>query len=568
MLQRALQLQREGRLAEAQSFFERVLAAAPDHAGVVHASGLLALQLGDPATAQRRLLQSIELEPGNAGFQNNLGVVLQGLERFEEAAAALRRAIALDASHAEAHRNLAAVLTALGRHDEAGVVQRRAEALRPPGLSADEALTLAVRLHQHGRLMEARELYDRVLAVAPDHPDALHFCGVLAHQLGEPARALNLIRRAAAIAPQAAAIQTNLGNVLKEIGQLDEAMAAYQQAIALDPLSADAHNNLGVVLGGRSRPDEAMAAFRRAIELDPRHAEAYHNLGNVLHARAAYDQAAEAYRASTQMAPARSRAYGSLAVLLMRQGRQAEARSVIEEWLALKPGDPAAKHLRAAITGADVPSRAADAYVQQVFDELAAGFDDLLLGVLDYAAPQLVTRSAHHAVRLRGIDTEALDVLDAGCGTGLCGPLLRALARRLVGVDLSRGMLERARQRQVYDELVQAELTAFLSAHPASFDLIISADTLNYFGELRPVYEAAAAALRPGGWFIFTLERAEPSETPRGYRLNPHGRYSHSEPDTSALLGRCGFRIESLTTDVLRQEAGEPVQGLLVVAGR
>ena len=58
--------------------------------------------------------------------------------------------------------------------------------------------------------------------------------------------------------------------------------------------------------------------------------------------------------------------------------------------------------------------------------------------------------------------SKSLDVLDAGCGTGLCGPLVAPYARRLSGVDLSAGMLARAKEKNVYDALVQGELTEYL----------------------------------------------------------------------------------------------------------
>ncbi len=79
-----------------------------------------------------------------------------------------------------------------------------------------------------------------------------------------------------------------------------------------------------------------------------------------------------------------------------------------------------------------------------------------------------------------------LVVLDAGCGTGLCGPLLRPYASRLVGVDLSGGMLDHARRKEIYTDLVQSELTEFLAAQQRAFDVIVAADTLVYFGDLAP----------------------------------------------------------------------------------
>ena len=159
-------------------------------------------------------------------------------------------------------------------------------------------------------------------------------------------------------------------------------------------------------------------------------------------------------------------------------------------------------------------------------------------------------------------------MLDAGCGTGLCGPLLRPYARRLVGVDLSAGMLAKAKEQDVYDDLVKAELTAFLGGVSQAFDLIASADTLVYFGALNPVLAAAATALRPGGRFVFTLERVEDEHPPDGFRLHPHGRYSHTGDYLTRAMAEAGLTACSIKSAVLRKEIGQAVSGIVVVASK
>ena len=154
-------------------------------------------------------------------------------------------------------------------------------------------------------------------------------------------------------------------------------------------------------------------------------------------------------------------------------------------------------------------------------------------------------------------------MLDAGCGTGLCGILLRKHARALTGVDLSRGMLAKARARSVYDTLVEAELGGFLSAHPHAFDVIASADTLCYFGDLAPLISGAAVALRRNGWLAFTVERADDVDA---YRINPHGRYSHAAHYVDRLLRDAAFADVDMAPEVLRREAGAPVNGWVVRA--
>ena len=148
--------------------------------------------------------------------------------------------------------------------------------------------------------------------------------------------------------------------------------------------------------------------------------------------------------------------------------------------------------------------------MQKTFDSFAASFE-VKLAKLHYRAPALVAARLTDA----GISpARTLDILDAGCGTGLCGPLFAPYARRLVGVDLSEGMLAHAKDKEIYDELIRAELTGYLQDHHDEFDLIVTADTLVYFGALEHVALAAAGALRHGGRLIFTVEEATGDDAP------------------------------------------------------
>jgi predicted TPR repeat methyltransferase len=158
----------------------------------------------------------------------------------------------------------------------------------------------------------------------------------------------------------------------------------------------------------------------------------------------------------------------------------------------------------AACTGQGVPERASDGFVQTTFDSFAASFESKL-AKLSYRAPALIAAMLEDC----GLEpAHRLDVLDAGCGTGLCGALVAPFARTLTGVDLSEGMLKQAAEKNIYQTVTRAELTAYLRDHHEAFDLIVSADTLVYFGDLTGVVAAATQALRPEGLFVFTLEHA------------------------------------------------------------
>jgi predicted TPR repeat methyltransferase len=431
----------------------------------------------------------------------------------------------------------------------------------PSELSVENALGLAVYMHRIGEFDDAEALYKKILDAVPDHPDAFQFLGVLSHQRGYSDAAIGLIEKSIALDPSQPGRYNNLGNVLLELERFEEATDAYQQAIALQPEHADAYNNLGAVLRAQGRLDEAGAAYLRAIELDPEHVDAHNNFGNLLSSQGRVKEAVAYYCTAITLMPNHPQSRKLLGVAYYTIGQIDAAAQVFHQWLQDEPDNPVAHHMYAACSGQDVPQRASDAYIESTFDVFAASFD-AKLGKLGYRAPELVASALERAC---AAPARRLSVLDAGCGTGLCGPLIAPYACRIVGVDLSSGMLQRARTRNIYDELVKAELQTYLADHANEFDVIISADTLVYFGALDGVFDAACRALKPCGLLVFTLEEAH--EVGDGYRINPHGRYSHEHNYVHETMALAGFDVESIDAAELRMEGGKPVGGL-VVTGR
>ncbi len=145
-----------------------------------------------------------------------------------------------------------AIVVVMGRmQDEAGVIASQ--------------LALALDHHQAGRLVEAEGLYRRILAVAPDHADAVHFVGAIALQRGDHAGAAGWIRKALELNPGAAPAHSNLGLALFHLGELDEAEACYRRALGLQPRFSDARCNLGILLHRRGQVAEAVEQFEAAM---------------------------------------------------------------------------------------------------------------------------------------------------------------------------------------------------------------------------------------------------------------------------------------------------------------
>ncbi|MPZ18951.1 MAG: tetratricopeptide repeat protein, partial [Luteitalea sp.] len=387
-----------------------------------------------------------------------------------------------------------------------------------PEVTVEEAVSLAIRLQKNQQLAEAAELYRRILELVPDYPNALHYSGVLAHQQGRSDEGISLIERSLTLEPGQADWYSNLGIVLQDRSKLDDAIVAYQRAIALDPNHANAHNNLGVLLRAQGRPVEAETAYRTAIRLNPDRIDAYTNLGILLTGQKRMQEAVACFCKVITLRPKHPEARRLLALAHCTIGEVDKAVKIFEDWLDEEPEEPIARHMLAACSGQGVPARASDGFIEKIFDSFAASFDSKLTK-LSYRAPALVAAMLADLTQA----PKSLDVLDAGCGTGLCGPLVAPFARRLVGVDLSAGMLAQAKEKHVYDDLVKSELTAYLREHKEAFDVILSADTLVYFGTLEEIVAVAAAALRSNGLLIFTLEEATDGESTKDYRLAPHG---------------------------------------------
>lgn len=310
------------------------------------------------------------------------------------------------------------------------------------------------------------------------------------------------------------------------LGEMASALALAREASQLFPGVALAACTLGEALAKNGRLAAAIAEYQRALRLDPNCAAARYGLG------AAWLEAGEADKA-------------------------ADAFEALDP--AYAPGDLAAKHDE--IAQMRVRPRADPRYVRHLFDQFSRDYDTRMLGELHYSAPQMLRRMAE----LIGLSARApLDILDLGCGTGLCGEIFADLAGRLDGVDLSPGMLDKAKARGVYDDLMLGDLETVLQAQGRNYDLILAADTLVYLGDLGKVFAGAAKRLSQDGVFLFTVERKDGG----GFELGPKRRWRHSESYLRDLARVCGFDVAGFLDCEPRSEAGMPVGGYAVALAK
>ncbi len=420
---------------------------------------------------------------------------------------------------------------------------------------------------RHGRISQAMQAYRDGLKIHPRH-GLLHFnLGVALKQSGDTGAAIASYHTALELDPDYAPAHFSLGNALREGGRIPEAEASYRRAIELQPDFAGARINLAGLLSAREDYAGALEQGFAALKVDPHNIDALRNVSVSLYKLGRFAEGAQVALLALNVAPKDTifqYHMGEMLYGLVRTGEDAKAREHAARWKAAFPDDSVAQHMASAVLGGQVPERAGDAYVRETFDRFAQDFEKVL-GGLGYRVPEILCAAINEQMAGR----TSLSVLDAGCGTGLCAPFLRPVAKSLVGVDLSGGMLEKARARNIYDALHETELGAFLAQTTDRYDISVAADVFCYFGALTPSFSALAAKMTPSGVFGFTVE-ALPADAPtsEGYRLGPTGRYQHDEAYVKQALEQAGFSLLRFDRTHGREEMGQPVPCFMVLARR
>jgi tetratricopeptide (TPR) repeat protein len=240
-LQTGFSLHQQGKLDEAQLYYESVLRADPKNFDALHLLGVMAHQRQNHAAAITLLDRALQHNPRSALAHLNRGNTRKEMGDMQRAITDYERAITIDPGYAEAYVNLGIALQELQQPDQALTCYRKAIGLKPDFAEAYFALGNA--LQEHGQM------------------DA----------------AIVSLREATRLRPGFAAAYCNLGNLFKEMGRFDDAITVYAQAIHAQPDFAVAYCNLGNVQKEKQQFQLAIASYAQATTLNPDFAEAHWN---------------------------------------------------------------------------------------------------------------------------------------------------------------------------------------------------------------------------------------------------------------------------------------------------
>jgi len=378
--------------------------------------------------------------------------------------------------------------------------------------------------------------------------------GIQCFEAGRFAEAEQKFQASLALVPGRASTLTNLAVTRIKLSRPEEALGALEQVLVMEPDSADAWFHRGVALGDLGRHEEALACLDRALSIKPDHSEIWLRHGQALHRLERPEHALASYDKALALDPTLAQAWSHRGSILQDFRRLDEAAASFEKAIAHGADTDVNGYFLASAIGHNAPASAPRQYVELMFDDYAEKFEEHLVGVLNYQAHTVLIENLG---QITGRRFES--ALDLGCGTGLCGPLVKPMAAELDGVDLSSNMLEKARALGVYDRLVHSDISQYLQSTGRRYDLVLSADVFIYVGDLDPVFAGVRRVMSQDGVYCFS---AEATRSTSDFELRPSLRYAHSEGYIRRLAQRHGFDVIEIVHRSIREDQRQPIPGL------
>lgn len=575
MFSRALELHQDGRFAEAEQLYRQILETAPKNPDILNLLGLVAQARGVHNEAVTLFYKAIKISPDHAPYRFNLALSLAELGKPHEAIEAYQKMLALTPDVKEAWYNLGQLHKTLGNFQTAASCFHKAAALDKTyaeplvGLAllsdapekdlnallflfpdcAEAHYQLSVICLEQNRYKEALAHARSALELAPESTDACLAAAFSCLKLKDDASARDYFAKTYAINPKSVPALAGLAAIASREREFDKAEALFVKALELAPNNTEALINYADMLYQTGRLLEAVETSRKAVLLAPDNPAVSNNLGIICKDLKDFDEALglffNAYKKSPQTEEFSVNIYETL--LLLHREKPQEAEQIAANWLKDSPENIFAQHLSAAFNGQS-DNNGDSQFSQKLFDNFALSYEQTLKK-LNYRLPEIIKEC---------IGTPRGLVWDLGCGTGLIAEQLKSEEISFIGVDISAAMLDIARSKNLYKELINSDIFDFLNNPPAPPPaLIIAADVFCYMGSLEGVISRCAPCP-----LCFSVEKSEKD----GFSITTDGRYKHNKDYVNNLLTKSGYAEITIKEAVIRLEDGKPVAGFVFMA--
>jgi len=555
LFEEALQLQQNGQLLQAINLYEQLLTQDPNHIEGLRFSGLAHAQRGDMPYAIAHLTRALDLQPEDANLHNNLANAYKALKNHDKAIQHYQKALLLDPNYAQAHNNLASIYALQNNYQQALKHYRAAVHAQPDFTQAH--YNLGLLLLKHHELSAAQIQFANVLALQPDHVDAQFYSGVLHLDNNRLDEAEQAFQKVLAIKDDHVFSLTNLGVIAlkREHGQI--AIDYFTKALGFDPANIEARNNIAATFIHHDRYENALTHYNVLLKEDPDNIEYLYNSGVAQMALGHLKEATAHFETILKYEPQHFAALNNLAAIQMRLGHREDAITLLQRATAANPKDTACQFMLHALTGDEKHPEPCSDYVSNLFNNYSLYYDQHMQGSLKYTLPFSIMRALHELGYIHFKHT-----MDLGCGTGLSGVVLREASEHLTGLDIAAKMLAQARDKDVYDALIEAELLTHLQENKQQYDLIVAADVLPYSGDLQPLFDIIKQRLTHQGLFVFSSEISQDQT----WALQDSARFCHHPDYIQELCKNNQLQLIHQDKIVARQQEQQDLFVMLYVA--
>ncbi len=513
---------------------------------------LAAIEANNMPHALLLFKKALDLTPHDPSLHNNLANTYKKIGALNDAEKHYKEAIKLNPQYPEAHHNLANLYAQLHQFSNALTHYNLALHLAPDYTQAHYHLGLLFLAYQ--KKEAAQTQFKNVIELCPEFQQAYFYLGILALDEQQYPIAKAAFQQVLQLYPQNVHAHINLGVIALRENQGQEAIHHFTEALLHDVDNIDARNNLAATFIHHDRYENALTHYTILLQKDPLNQEYLYNAGVAEMALGHLDKAQRYFTARLKKDPRHFATLINQAAIFSRLNQHSEAKYLLQLAHQENPTDASCAHMLNALEG-HVTSTTSPDYAKHLFNNYALYYDMHLQQTLHYQLPQIIAHLIHRLIPAYTIH----HTLDLGCGTGLSGVNLRDMSQQLTGVDISEKMLNEARKKSIYDQLIESELVDFLTHTTDIYDLIVSADVLPYLGELAPLFAALSPHLAANGLFVFNIEvsHIHPYQLQKSARFAHHATYLHE-------LAQCyQLRIVHEETSISRQQAGDDLPVLL-----
>lgn len=554
-LHTALQFQQSDQPEKALTHYQIILKSYPGHAMILHLIGITFAQTDQLDFAIDHFQQSITKQPNNPIYHASLANAYRRKKNIDHAIEHFQIALDLNPSLVSAHNNLALIYFSSDPEKAQSHLEQALKS-RPDHCDANYNLgLLLISRNKH----KAKYLFKRVIDVNPSHVSATFQLAQLYHAEKSYLKALPLYEKIIDIQPDDPECLNKIGLIHLAQDRFDEGLACLQKAFKINPELTDIHHNLACLYLHKKEYQKALTHWMKYLKTNQDN-DTYYNIGVCYLYLGRYDDCTAHLFHVIKKDPNHYKSLINLGAAFLQKNHPSSACIYYKRAQEISP-TPAIAHILSALQQSSKPDTMPSDYVVDLFDNYAFHYDNHLCDVLDYQLPKHIQHLIQSHLHL---DLNSLFALDLGCGTGLSGQVIRPFCSSLIGIDLSPNMIEIAQKKSIYDQLICADIMATQAQYSQKVDLLLTADTVPYFGDLHSLFQLSLQYLKSDGYWILSIE----SDYSKPYDLMTSARFSHSPDYIIDLASQYGFSVFHSENVQLRTQQNQYITGMLFALQR